>query len=121
MKKLGIFWGSNTGATEEVVGIPKENLEAEGLPVDEYDVASCGVDRLMKYDKIIIACPTWNVGELQDDWDGLFHQYKELDFTGKTAAFMGLGNQVGYSDNFVDAIGILAKPSIRNGGILLGR
>ena len=41
--------------------------------------------------------------------------------SGKTAAFFGCGDQVGYSDNFLDAIGMLAKPFMEKGGNLIGR
>ena len=27
------------------------------------------------YKNVIIGCPTWNVGELQDDWDMLFEDF----------------------------------------------
>lgn len=33
----------------------------------------------------------------------------------------GLGDQVGYADNFVDGLGMLAEVVIRNGGRLIGR
>ena len=45
----------------------------------------------------------------------------KLDFSNVTAAFFGCGDQVGYSDNFLDAIGLLAKPFMENGGNLIGR
>ena len=38
-----------------------------------------------------------NIGELQDDWDFIYGKYKELDFSGITAAFFGCGDQVGYA------------------------
>ncbi len=71
--------------------------------------------------KLIIGCPTWHIGELQDDWDAIYEQYKKLDFSGITAAFFGCGDAVGYPDNFLDAIGLLAKPFMENGGTLIGR
>ena len=44
-----------------------------------------------------------------------------MDFSGITAAFFGCGDQVGYSYNFLDATGLLAKPFMENGGTLVGR
>ena len=58
---------------------------------------------------------------MQDDWDGIFSQYEKLDFKGKTAPFFGCGEQVGYPDNFLDAIGILAKPFMASGGSVIGK
>ena len=76
---------------------------------------------MLEYKKLIVGCPTWHIGELQDDWDSVFLRYEELDFKGITAAFFGCGDQTGYPDNFLDAIGILAKPFMEKGGKLIGR
>ncbi len=48
-------------------------------------------------------------------WDAVFAEYERFDFTGKTLAFIGLGDQDGYPDNFLDALGTLAKPAMKNG------
>ena len=91
------------------------------VEVDSFDIGEVDVEDLLKYDNLLIGCPTWNIGELQDDWDSVFLNFKELDFSGKTAAFFGCGDQTGYPDNFLDAIGILAKPFMEKGGNLIGR
>ena len=38
----------------------------------------------------------------------------------KTVAVFGLGDQIGYSEYFVDGIGILAKVVLENGGKIIG-
>ena len=53
--------------------------------------------------------------------NSILTSYKKLDFNGNTAAFFGCGDQVGYSDNFLDAIGFLAKPFMEKGGNLIGK
>jgi len=121
MKKIGLFWGSSSDNTKTAVEFMVEYLEMNDIEVESHDVADIGTEKILEYDNIIIGCPTWNIGELQEDWDSIFLQYKELDFKGKTAAFFGCGDQVGYPDNFLDAIGILAKPFIEKGGNLIGR
>ena len=121
MKKIGLFWGSTSGNTEIAVEFMEEYLREEGFKVDSYNVSDIDIDKILEYNNIIISCPTWNIGELQDDWDSVFTAYENLDFTGKIGAFFGCGDQVGYADNFLDAVGILAKPFIKNGGRLIGR
>ena len=74
---------------------------------------------MLDYTNLIMGCPTWNVGELQEDWEAVYNDYGQI--FGKTAAFFGCGDQVGYSDNFLDAIGMLAKPFMEKGGNLIGR
>jgi flavodoxin I len=57
---------------------------------------------------------------LQDDFDAVFGEYESFDFSGKKVGFVGLGDQDGYPDNFLDAIGILGKPVLKNGGSIFG-
>lgn len=119
--KVGVFFGTNTGNTEEVVDILKEQLEANDFEVDVHDMASASVDEFGDYDNLIMACPTWNDGELQDDWDAVIDDMKDFDFSGKKVAFLGLGDQDGYPDYFVDAIGMLADVVADKGGSIVGQ
>ena len=121
MTTIGMFWGSNNGNQEEAAGFLKDYMISEGCKVEEFNIAKTDPKKMLDYEKLIIGCSTWNVGELQDDWDTIYTSYKELNFTGKTAAFFGCGDQVGYSDNFLDAIGLLAKPFLDKGGKIIGR
>lgn len=118
--KVGIFFGTNTGNTEEVVDILKDEMADNGFEVEVHDMASASVDDFDNYDNIIIACPTWNDGELQDDWDAVMDDYEAYDFSSKTVAMVGLGDQDGYPDNFLDALGTLAKPIKASGGKIVG-
>ena len=121
MKKIGFFWGSTSDNTKIASEFIQEYLEGKGFEVDSYDIGEVDVEDILNYKDVIIGCPTWNIGELQDDWDSVFLRYEELDFKGITAAFFGCGDQTGYPDNFLDAIGILAKPFMEKGGKLIGR
>ncbi len=116
-----MFWGSNTGNQEEAAGFLKDYMISEDFEIDEYNSAEQEPKNMLDYKYLIIGCPTWHIGELQDDWDFIYEDYKKLDFTGIRAAFFGCGDQVGYPDNFLDAIGYLAKPFIENRGELVGR
>lgn len=121
MEKIGLFWGSNTGNQEEAAVFLKDFMESEGSKFDEYNIEETDPKKLLDYKYLIIGCPIWHIGELQDDWDFIYEDYKSLDFKCIKAAFFGCGDQVGYADNFLDAIGLLAKPFIENGGELIGR
>ncbi len=118
--KIGIFFGTNTGNTETVVEKLEAELSNNGFEVDKHDMSSASVDDMGDYDTLIIASPTWNDGELQDDWSAVIDEYSEFDFTGKKVGFLGTGDQDGYPDNFVDAIGILGEPVLKNGGEIFG-
>ena len=120
MAKIGLFWGSNTGNQEEASGFLKDFMESEGAEIDEYNIADTDPSKMLEYKYLIIGCPTWHIGELQDDWNFIYDKYKELDFSGIKGAFFGCGDQVGYPDNFLDAVGILAKTFMKNGGDIIG-
>ncbi len=119
--KIGLFYGTNTGVTEIIAEELKEILEEKGFEIDLHDIADTPLDEMNNYDKLIIATPTWNDGELQDDWEEVIDDYKEFDFSGKMVAFVGTGDQEAYCDNYLDAIGVMAKPVRDNGGTIFGR
>ena len=121
MKKIGLFWGSTTGNQEEVSELLKEHMEAEGYEVDSYDIRSTDLSKMLEYSNLIIGCPTWNIGELQEDWEEVYLEYRKLDFSNITGAFFGAGDQISYSFNYLDAVGLLAKPFVENGGKLVGK
>jgi len=113
--KIKLIYGSDTGNTELVTGdISKllDNIEittvADLTPED------------WNHDKFILGIPTWYDGELQSDWEDYFEEFKTINFTDKTVAIFGLGDQVGYEEWFCDGIGILAEVIIKNGGKVIG-
>ena len=67
------------------------------------------------YEYLIIGTPTLGDGELPglssdcdaESWEEFLPQIEDTDFTGKTIAIFGLGDQVGYPDEFLDAMGEL--------------
>ncbi len=69
---------------------------------------------------MIIGTSTWGEGDLQDDWDDIFDDFKGVEFGGKTVAFFGTGDQEGYGDNFLDAMGTLHEVVLENGGTIVG-
>jgi flavodoxin I len=121
MTPIGLFYGSDTGSTELVAGLIKEefDLVASGL-ITVHDIAETPVERILDYDYLIIGCPTWDIGQLQYDWDDVYIELDALDLTGKKIAIFGLGDQYGYPDSFCDAIGILGRKFIERGAELVG-
>ena len=111
--KTGIFFGTCTGNTEELAEVIQEQLGLESDAV--HDVADITVDDLLNYDFLIIGIPTWHIGELQDDWYGIYQELDNIDMTGKMIAVFGLGDQYGYGDTFLDGMGILYKKMVERG------
>jgi flavodoxin I len=121
MTPIGLFYGSNGGFTALVSRMIAAEFDTVAPElVTMHDIAEVPLDRLLDYDCLIIGCPTWNHGQLQDDWDDLYVDLDDLDFTGKKVAVFGLGDQYGYGDFFCDAIGILGRKFAAQGAELLG-
>lgn len=119
MAKVGLFYGSTTGKTADAAEQVQAALGGDDV-VDLHDISEKSAADLAEYDYLIIGCPTWNIGDLQDDWDAIFDELDDIDFSGKTVAYFGTGDQVGYADNFQDAMGILEEKIAELGGKTVG-
>ena len=118
MKKIGVFYGSDTGCTEAVMEKLKDII---GSIADFFDVSQLKQkEELLAYSNLILAIPTWYDGELQSDWEVFFPEFQKIDFEGRKVAIVGLGDQIGYGEFFVDGIGILGKSAIENQAQLIG-
>ncbi|MGD1901495.1 MAG: flavodoxin [Geitlerinemataceae cyanobacterium] len=107
MAKVGLFFDTQTGNTEEIAERIQSELGGDSV-VDLQSIGDVEVSAIAEYDNIIIGSPTWDMGEMPGGWDGVYEDLDELDLSGKKVAFFGLGDQVGYSDNYLDAMGNLA-------------
>lgn len=120
MTQIGLFFGTQTGNTETIAQAIQAEFGGDGV-VTLQDVADASPDDFADYSCLIIGCPTWNIGELQSDWEGLYDELDEVDFSGKQVAYFGVGDQVGYADNFQDAMGILAEKITGLGATTVGQ
>ncbi|MEE9361189.1 MAG: flavodoxin [Cellulophaga sp.] len=117
-KTFGLIYGSDTGMTEEITQTITSLWEQYDMEVLE--VANSSVEDFNRFDILIIGLSTWYDGDLQSDWEDYYDEFKTIDFTGKTVALFGLGDQYGYGEYFIDGIGILAKTILENGGRIIG-
>lgn len=118
MAKLGLFFGSDEGNTEGVSYRIQQRLGED--VVDVYDVADVTQLEFAQYDRIILGIPTWDFGQIQSDWEEFWGDVTEIDFTGKTVALFGLGDQFGYGDFFLDAMGMLHDVVEQAGAKIVG-
>ena len=58
--------------------------------------------------------------KFQEDWEDFEEVLLATDLTNKTVALYGLGDQFGYGDYFVDAMGWLHKHVVKVGGSVIG-
>ncbi len=117
MSKISLIFGSDSGCTEEITQKIVEKLGDDVVEVkDVYDVSTSDFDG----NKFILGLSTWYDGELQSAWEEFYDEFKTIDFTGKTVAIFGLGDQIGYGEFFCDGVGILGDVVKRKGGKLVG-
>jgi flavodoxin I len=121
MATIGLFYGSTTGATESDAQMIQDTFNAK-MPdlVEALEIGSTEVGTMAEYDYLIVGSSTWDEGALQEDWDAKFEELDSLDMSGKSVAVFGLGDQVGYPDNYCDAIGILGNKLEELGAKLVG-
>ena len=109
--KIGIFYGSTTGITENIANRVGTLLKADVMEVAE-------ISKVEEYDIAIFATSTWGMGDLQDNWQEGLEILKTKNLTGKKVAFIGVGDQESFGDSFVDGIGIIYE-EIKDKGITL--
>ena len=102
MAKIGLFYGSDTGTTEEIIKEVKDNFSTN---IDIHNISNCSEEDIKSYDKLILASSTWGDGDLQADWEDFEANLANIDFSNKTIALIGLGDQENYSDTFCNALG----------------
>ena len=103
--KIGLFYGSTTCytemAAEKIRGIIGEDL------VDIHNVKESPLSLMADYDLLMLGISTWDFGEIQEDWNELWDDIATTPVKGKVVALFGLGDQEGYGEWFLDAMGLL--------------
>lgn len=97
---IGLFYGSSTCYTEMAGEKIRDCLGTE--QVDLFNIAQTPIVEVGFYQRIILGIPTWDYGELQEDWEEIWDEIDEVNWQGKQVALYGLGDQVGYPEWFLD-------------------
>ena len=114
--KTAIYYASNTGNTEYIAQKISKQLGDIAL----VDIAVDGISSMQENDKLILGLSTWGDGELQDEWDEVWEELKSMDFSDKTIALFGLGDQEDYAYNYSDAMGIAYEELEKSGAKIIG-
>lgn len=118
MASIGIFFGSDTGNTENIAKMIQKQLGTN--VADVFDIAKSSKEDLEQYDRLLLGIPTWYYGEAQCDWDDFFPTLEDVDFSGKIVALFGCGDQEDYAEYFCDAMGTLRDIIELQGATLVG-
>ena len=88
MAVVGLFYGSDTGNTENIAKMIQKQLGND--LIDIRDIAKSSKEDIEAYDFLLFGIPTWYYGEAQADWDDFFPTLEEIDFTDKLVGIFGL-------------------------------
>ena len=88
--------------------------------VDIRNVKETPLAEMADYDFLILGISTWDFGEIQEDWNEIWDQIDGLSLNGKTVALFGLGDQEGYGEWYLDAMGMLHDELKKTGANLIG-
>jgi flavodoxin I len=117
MAKIGIFFGSTEGNTERVVN---QIQQLFGDDAELFNVNSASADDMQPHAYLILACPTWEIGRLQEDWDSFIDEIEKVNYAGKKVTYLGLGDADGYPDTYLDALGIIHDRIKEKGATFVG-
>lgn len=127
MARIGLFFGSNTGKTRKVAKMIKKCFD-DATMADPLNVNRATPEDLAQYPFLILGTPTLGEGLLpglsadceNESWEEFLPKLQGVDFSGKTVAIYGLGDQVGYAEEFLDAMIVLYDFVIERGAKVVG-
>ncbi|TBV16770.1 flavodoxin [Stutzerimonas kirkiae] len=127
MARIGLFFGTNTGKTRKVAKLIKKRFDDDTV-ADPLNVNRTTLEEFAAYSHLILGTPTLGDGQLpgtsadceNESWEEFLPRLEGFDFSGKTIALFGLGDQVGYGEEFLDALIELYSFFTERGARLVG-
>ncbi|MDG2017921.1 MAG: flavodoxin FldB [Porticoccaceae bacterium] len=119
---IGLFYGSSTCYTEMAAEKIRDaiHLKMPAQPIDIHNIANDCIQLIPEYSYLILGIPTWDYGELQEDWETHWQLLDDLDLSHTKVAIFGLGDQIGYPQWFQDALGYLWAKMVNQGATAVG-
>ena len=116
MSKVGIFYGTTTGVTEDIAHRIADKIDgADIFNIDGNE------EKLNDYDVLLLGASTWGFGDLQDDWQTVLDELSNLNLQGKKVGYFGTGDQGTFADTFIDALGIINDEIKKTGATIIGQ
>jgi flavodoxin II len=116
--KIGLFYGSTTCYTE--IAAEKIQEKLNNFSVELHNIKDIPLTEMNNFDIIILGISTWDYGELQEDWEAKWDDISALNLENKIIALYGMGDQIGYTDWFQDALGMLHEEVKAVGAYVIG-
>lgn len=111
MAKIGLFFGTSTGNTRKVAKMIKKRFDSDTM-ADPVNINRVSPEDFAAYPLLILGSPTMGDGQLpglgseceEESWQEALERLADVDLSGKTVALYGLGDQVSYGHEFLDAM-----------------
>lgn len=107
MADILLVYGTDTGNTEDVADRLQARFAEQGIVVECMNVTDVTPETILAHRHCIFGIPTWDFGGIQADWESFEPVLEALDLSEHQVALYGLGDQFGYGDYFIDAVGWL--------------
>ena len=117
--KIGLFYGSTTCYTEIAAEKIQEALN-NNYAVELFNIKDTPLSDIQNFDIVILGISTWDYGELQEDWESTWADIATLNLENTIVALYGMGDQIGYTDWFQDALGMLHEQVAAVGAYSIG-
>jgi flavodoxin I len=109
MAKIKIVYGSVGGNTELVCEKAQEVLEKAGNSVEMLEARLADPVYAADADLLILACPTYGIGELEHFFEIFLGKLSAVDLKGKKCAIIGLGDPKYDKDYHLESIKIIME------------
>lgn len=128
MAKIGLFFGTDSGTTR-LIGKKLAKKLGDDLVEKPMNINRASVDDLIKYPVLILGTATYGEGDLpgtendvkSGSWLDFLPQLEGVDFSGKTVALYGVGNQEKYGDRYVNGMAKLYHIFKAQGATIIGK
>jgi flavodoxin I len=111
MKKIGLFFGTETGTTR-LIAKKIHKLLGDGIADKPVNINRTSPEEFLGYDALILGIPSYGDGALpgasagciESNWEEFLKELGKVDLTGKRIAIFGLGAQERYADTFASSM-----------------
>lgn len=91
-QKIALVYASVTGNTGAVAEVLTERFRAAGFLPDVYEIGHFDINKLKRYDIVIVGTYTWGSGEIPAEMQELFEAFEELRRPELVTAVFGTGD-----------------------------
>jgi flavodoxin I len=127
MSRIGLFFASSTGNTRRIAKAIKKRYDDDTM-AEALNVNKATPEMVASYSYLILGTSTLGGGQLPGlstdcmggGWEEFLPQLANVDFSKKTVAIFGLGDQAKYPDEFVDAMGEIYHFLVARGAKFVG-